>query len=155
MDMVWRPSKPGFAASFLGFFFLSLLLAARVVGTADANSVSFFGRPWNNECVVYQKFGRPCPGCGLTRSVLLTLHGNISQAARLNIAGVAAVLGMMFFSLAMLVISHYQSKQSQPVVERMAHWLRTGTLVYGSLTVVLLFGHWFLKLTELQRANPH
>ena len=41
-------------------------------------------------CPVRRLTGRPCPGCGLTRSLNRTLHGRLGQAAAAHPAGPAA-----------------------------------------------------------------
>jgi hypothetical protein len=43
--------------------------------------------------------GRPCPGCGMTRSVSRTLHGDVSSAVRAHPAGPALVGLLLFWGL--------------------------------------------------------
>lgn len=42
-------------------------------------------------CIFYNIFGIPCPGCGLTRSVMALLHGNIAESVAYNILGIPII----------------------------------------------------------------
>lgn len=46
-------------------------------------------------CPVRGRTGADCPGCGLTRSVVASVHGDLSQAWRYHRVGPAVALGLL------------------------------------------------------------
>ncbi len=92
--------RPGLAPAIVGVLLLLQLAAAAVLVTADATGIWIHGARYDGACAMRQYLGIPCPTCGMTRSVVLTLHGRIGDALTVNPAGpfwAAAVLatGMM------------------------------------------------------------
>ena len=142
-------TKPGFTAGALGAILLLLLLSARLAFRADASFVYFDGRKVGTECAIRQRFGVPCPACGLTRSVILSLHGDIGRASRLNPAGPLAVLGFAAFSLALLYVSYRQQTRLPDAGEDLQKIVRRASLAYGAVLVVVALGHWALALANV------
>jgi glucan phosphoethanolaminetransferase (alkaline phosphatase superfamily) len=93
-------------------------------------------------CWFQQRFGIPCPTCGMTRSVLLTLHGQFNEAVRLNPAGLMLVVGVVLLGLALLFLMFYQQRSTRLAAGAVHRYIRIGTSVYGGLLVVALFAHW-------------
>lgn len=65
---------------------LFVLLAASLLshGTGRQVLVPWFEIPVPESCMTRLQFGVDCPGCGLTRSFIHILNGDISTAWRLN-----------------------------------------------------------------------
>jgi hypothetical protein len=103
-------AKPGFTAGFVGLAFPLPLLLLRLVATADLNYVYFLGRELHWGCWFKERFGFPCPGCGMTRSVVLAVHGNFGAAWQMNPTGVLGATGLMLFSLTMLWLMFQQRR---------------------------------------------
>src|SRR5918997_1665966 len=90
-------SRPGATAGTTGALVALQLVLWRAVASATDASVTIAGQELNWACSFKQQFGVPCPNCGMTRSVLLTLHGHFGEALALNPAGVLLVLGVVLF----------------------------------------------------------
>jgi hypothetical protein len=116
--------------------------------SATSSNVSIAGRELHWGCAFRQMFGIPCPNCGMTRSVLLSLHGDLRAALELNPAGPLLLLGTMLFGAAMFLLMFRQQRQGdEPAVERLRRSIRLGTLAYGGLFLLVLLGHWIYEIT--------
>ena len=128
-------SRPGFAAAAAAGVLLLQLAAARLLLSADAGGVWFAGRRFDTVCFLRSRFGVPCPTCGMTRSIVLTLHGNWDLAMRINPGGPAWVSASLIASAALLVLAW------RPGTE-MRRWARLFVLVPGLAFALTLAGHW-------------
>lgn len=73
----------------------TVLLTAALLRVRDDQLVEFRflpGRPLPELCQMKVEFGLPCPGCGLTRCFVHTVHGNWSAATTANPAGLLLVI---------------------------------------------------------------
>src|SRR6185295_7860883 len=84
---------------------LAQLIVVRLLFWSDGDRVLFLGTPFGTDCAFRMRFGIPCPGCGLTRSVALTLYGHIAPAFELNPLGPMAILGLVLLSIGLLAVS--------------------------------------------------
>jgi len=106
----------------------TLILAASALWSPE-------GLPRVPTCSFHAVTGRPCPGCGLTRSVCAISHGRWGEAWRFN------PFGYLFYGLALL-------GAVSPLVERwrpgaLGRWLRPrrlGPFVTGVLAAMFVFG---------------
>ena len=65
----------------------SIVVLLSFVLTADASHVYFFGKTLPGACAFESFFGLRCPGCGLTRSFVLTAHLEFAEAYRIHPLG--------------------------------------------------------------------
>jgi hypothetical protein len=84
-----RRAKPGFAPLAAAVFLLAQLAAAATLLQATEEGVSLAGIPLGGACLFRRLTGLPCPTCGMTRSVVLSLHGHLAAVA---VAAIAAAL---------------------------------------------------------------
>lgn len=118
--------RPGAAALVVGALLLLELAAAAMLMTADATGVWFASTRYDAACFLRERLGVPCPTCGMTRSVVLTLHGQLRAAMGLNPAGpvwVAAAAGVAAALLA-------------------RRWVRPVALAGGGLFALAAAAHW-------------
>src|SRR5580693_10240734 len=101
-------ARPGLPALVIGCVTLADALAGRWLLRADEQHVFVLGRPIAWVCTLRSRYGLPCPTCGLTRSVVMSLHGEFARAWRMAPVGPVAVLGMLVFAVTMLVLAHSQ-----------------------------------------------
>lgn len=111
------------------------LAAAHVLLTADRETVFFEGKPIHVACSFKQHFGVPCPACGISRSVVLTLHGDVATASDLNPGGPVGVLAMLYFSAAMLWLALRRSARTVTVIQ----W---STAFLGFTLIAVVCVHW-------------
>jgi len=140
-------SQPGATAGLLGAVVFLQLAAVRVLSSATGDAIWFAGRELHWGCAFKQQFGVPCPNCGMTRSVLLTLHGHAGQAWEINPAGPLVVLGAVMFCATMFLLMRYQRQQHQTTfadanAQAVKRGIIIGSSVYGALVFAVLMAHW-------------
>ena len=119
----------------------------RALAAADMTRVWFVGHELQMGCWFRQHFGFPCPACGMTRSVIMTLHGNFASAWHLNPAGPLGVAGLILFSIALLWLIAAQQFQTNVHAIRLGEQrIKLWTIVYGGLLVAVLIIHWLQKI---------
>jgi hypothetical protein len=108
-----------------GAVLLVHLAAVRFLLTADAARVYFLGRPLDWACSFHARFGLPCPTCGMTRSVVMMLHGHPADAWRLAPGGPVAVFLAFGFGvslIALAVLRWLANPAADQVVVNLRRW---------------------------------
>jgi hypothetical protein len=141
----WTGALPGFVGALL----LAQLVALRAVATATPEQVFVFGRELAWGCLFQRAFGVPCPICGMTRGVLLTLHGHVTDALRVNPAAPVLTLGVVLFALAMIFVALYQRTHAPLQVGKLHARVRVTARAYALALVTLLLAHWLIELSSL------
>ncbi len=143
--MNWTMSRTTLAPGFIGALILLQLAVLRALASVGDGRVFVAGREFDWECGFRRLFAFPCPTCGLTRSVIHTLHGQFGEAWRLNPAGLLLVSGLILLALALLFLS-VQRRRLTPADSGALHRrIRIATKVYAHLLVALLFAHWITE----------
>ena len=97
-------------------------------------------------CLFRQLTGLPCPACGMTRSIVLTLDGHLGTALRLNLAGPVWVLAVATLAVALLWLAWRErargTDRSAPARRR----VRLLALVQGAVFGIALAGNWIWVL---------
>jgi hypothetical protein len=119
-------------------------VAARLSLTADDARVYVFGRPITWECAM-RRIGLPCPTCGMTRSVVMALHGEIGRAWHMAPGGPVLAAGLLILA-AMLLGSTFR-RTPWP------RWMRAGGVVYLAATVLIWLGGWAAQFAQAWRAG--
>jgi hypothetical protein len=140
-------ARPGFTSLVLGLVLLGQLAFTRVIARFYDGQVSLFGHPIHWDCWFRQRFGVPCPACGMTRSVILTLSGHFFKAAEMNVAGLLGVLGLTAFGFAMVFLFFVQKGGSSRRTSAWEMQIRFWTVAYGSATVLIWAAQWFLRIS--------
>src|ERR1700678_915526 len=139
-------ARPGFPALVIGCVTLADALAARWLLRADEEHVFVLGRPIEWVCALRSRFGLPCPTCGLTRSVVMSLHGEFGRAWRMAPVGPVAVIGLVAFAIAMLALAWLQWAPQGVVAPRREAgarvWIRKGAAIYAMGALVVWLGGW-------------
>ncbi len=143
--MAWSGAR-GFPASVVGGVILADALAARWLLRADDEHVFVLGRRIEWVCALRARYGLPCPTCGLTRSVVMSLHGDFTRAWRVAPVGPAAVAGIVAFALALLVLARLQWAGASSAEMRTRASIRRISPVYAAGIVVLWLGGWAFSL---------
>lgn len=135
-------SRPGVPAGVTGALVLLQLALWRALTTATTTSVSFAGRELGLACSFKQRFGIPCPNCGMTRGVLLSLHGELAQAFALNPAAPLLVFGVVLFAAAMLALMFLQLSGGRVWPARLRRGVKLGAVAWGVAFFAVLLAHW-------------
>ncbi|MGB8508076.1 MAG: DUF2752 domain-containing protein [Pyrinomonadaceae bacterium] len=135
-------SKTRLVSGLCGAAALASLAVLRIVARADESAVFFAGRELHWSCPLKQLLGVPCPSCGMTRSVLLTLGGDWRGALSLNPGGPVFVFGIILLS-AMLLLSSLKTpvradSPHAPAWSRPAFWAAS----YGCVWAAVVLVHW-------------
>jgi hypothetical protein len=154
--MRWS-ARQGLPALVVGWVILADALAARLLLRADEEHVFVLGRPIAWVCALRAHFGLPCPTCGLTRSVVMSLHGEFARSWRMAPAGPVVVVGMIAFSLAMLAWAWVQGAPQVAEARRWETagrgWIRKGVAIYAVGTLVVWLGGWALSFQSALSAR--
>jgi hypothetical protein len=143
-------SRPGFPALVIGCVTLADAVAARWLLRADEERVFVLGRPIEWMCALRGRFGLPCPTCGLTRSVVMSLHGEFARAWQIAPVGPVAVIGLLAFAIAIVALACLQwMPQARPQGggarkwEAGARvWIRKGAAIYAVGALAVWLGGW-------------
>lgn len=141
-------SKPGFVPVLIAAILLLQLALAFVLLTADHDTVYVDGKPIRVACSFKQHFGIPCPACGISRSVVMTLHGDVATASDLNPGGPLGVLLMLYFSAAMLWLALRRSDRTIRVIQ----W---STASLGMVLIAAICVHWVMAVSEARHNGDH
>lgn len=82
-------------------------------------------------------FGTSCPGCGMTRSVLLTLGGDLRGALEVNPAGPFLVVALILLAV-QLLFAAAASEGGTSVKRRLLPW----AYIYGAVVVAVMLIQW-------------
>ncbi len=137
-----RSARRGFPALIAGGVILADAVAARWLLRADEEHVFVLGRPIAWVCALRARFGLPCPTCGITRSVVMSLHGEFARAWRIAPVGPAAVIGAIAFAFAMLALAWAQWSGRSAEEALAGVWLRKAALIYAAGVVAIWLGGW-------------
>lgn len=91
-------------------------------------------------CLVRGILGIPCPGCGITTSVMHVSHGDWHAATTANFAGVVLVVGMV-----LQVVIHGLALRA-PAFDRRS-WAISGWLNFLTLSSIAV--SWCLRLSHV------
>jgi hypothetical protein len=121
---------------------------ARVLLTADMDRVYFLGRPILAVCAFRRATGLPCPTCGLSRSTVLALHGNLGAAWQVMPAGPVLVLGALAVAVALLIYAGAALAVRPASRQKARHWITRATVAYGAAAVVIWLGGWAVHFLD-------
>jgi Protein of unknown function (DUF2752) len=136
--------NPGFIPAMVAAMLLAELAIARLLFDANAHIVTFHGTAFGAACAFRARFGIPCPSCGMTRAVVMALHGNLSGAIAMNPAGPVLVFTMLYFSAAMLWLSVRQSLGWRS--ESTKRLIRWSSIALAAALVGTVYVHWFREV---------
>jgi hypothetical protein len=127
-------------------FCFGILVGATVLSSSNSGSGSGSDQlklgplPIPHSCIFNKLTGLPCPGCGLTRSMVATMHGDFAGSFtyhRLGLITLFYVFFQFFYRLAVVAIPKWRRRNL-----RFERWLNQGIVFLGGL---FLF-NWILTL---------
>jgi hypothetical protein len=137
----------GMAARALGVAILAQLGVLHFALRADAQRAFLFDHPLPTLCALRESLGLPCPTCGLTRALGLTLHGELGAAWQLFPAAPLVLLSLAGFAVALLTLDWRRAAGSAR--RATARTLLTrATLGAGGISVVVWLVDYATRLAE-------
>jgi hypothetical protein len=128
-------------AGLTGAALLASLAFARGLAQATPAAVHVAGRELPIICPSRLLFGVNCPGCGMTRSVLLTLGGDLRGALHVNPAGPVLVVALVLLAAQLLLAARAPEGSSEgapSVPRRLLPWAS----LYGAVVVSVMLIQW-------------
>lgn len=139
------------AKTVVGALIAADLLIGRSLVSGDENGVALAGRHLDWVCAFRRQTGLPCPTCGLTRSVVLALHGEWPRAWHMSPGGAAFVAGLIAAAVALLCLGGIEWL-GLVRTRRAENSLRVAALAYAGGAAVVWLGGW---IAQLSAAWPH
>jgi hypothetical protein len=140
-------SRPGLASAATGLAIILDAALACVMLRADEARVYVLGHPITWVCGLRSRLGLPCPTCGMTRSVVLTLHGEVERAWRVAPVGPVALFGMLAVAGALLALGCSQLLGARRLEVSAKSWIRNGAFIYGGAAILVCIGGWAVSLS--------
>jgi hypothetical protein len=120
-----------------GVALLASLAVARGLAQATPAAVHVAGRELPVICPSRLLFGVTCPGCGMTRSVLLTLGGDLRGALYVNPAGPVLVAALVLLAV-QLILAARLPEGGTSVKRRLLPWAS----LYGAVVACVMLIQW-------------
>lgn len=141
-----QPARPGIASAAVAVLMLAQMAALGILLRATQDGVWLLGRPVGGACLFRRMTGVPCPTCGMTRSIVLTLNGHLGAALRLNLAGPAWVLAVLTLAAALLWLAWRERYRvaDRAVADR--RWVRLLAVAQGAMFGLILAANWIFAL---------
>lgn len=131
-------------AGLSGAALLASLAVLRAAASATETSVFFAGHELRGGCLLRGLFGFQCPSCGMTRSALMALGGDLHAAVSLNPGGPLVVLGALILGASLLFISLRPAAADDARFWAALRRLKLFASAYGVLTFGVLLARWAL-----------
>jgi len=131
----WPPLVAGSA-------FLLACLAARLCCTADEQQSRLIGHAFGAECAFRLRFGIPCPNCGMTRAVIVALHGEWLRAWRIAPGGPALVAGTLASAATLIALGIVRMRGGAPLVAKAGRQAPRIVYLCAALVLIIWFAGW-------------
>ena len=118
------------------------ILSACFVASASPESVSVFGFRLPNICPFKAFTGFDCPGCGLTRALILAVHGHWLASYNMHIWGIPLLLFFIFRIFSAIFGTNLPKLLPVPLQAWKSHFIALSLIV-----------PWIMKTTALLLLN--
>lgn len=105
--------------------------------------LTLFGLVIPNTCWLKLTTGIPCAGCGLTRSIVLLLHGRLAASVALH------PFGPWIVALALLALPPHLARRGTALPRWTSWWNRAWLVLTGMTGVLMLV--WWIRRVGLSR----
>jgi hypothetical protein len=133
-------------AALCGASLLAALAALRATAGADAAAAFLAARGLGWPCPFRFLVGLDCPGCGMTRGVLLALQGDWGGAWLMNPGAPLLVAGAALFGAGLLWAALRPGGRADDSFPRRAERLKLFASAYAALTAAVVLSRWALAL---------
>ncbi len=119
-------------------------LLGRMLLRTDGAAVYFLGHPIAVTCWLKSRLGLPCPTCGITRSIVLSLHGDFGRAWQFAPAGPLAVAGALGLATALFILAIWRVCDAATSMV-MSRRIRRAALLYAAAGALIWIVVWSLR----------
>jgi hypothetical protein len=141
-----QPARPGIASAAVGMLLLAQIAAAALLLRASQDGVWLLGHPIGGVCLFRRLTGLPCPACGMTRSIVLTLNGHLGAALRLNLAGPVWVLAVATIAAALLWLAWRERHRGADRAAAARRRVRLLAVAQGAVFGLMLAANWICEV---------
>jgi len=141
-----QPARPGIASAAVGMLMLAQIAVVGLLLRASADRVWLLGHPIGGVCLFRRLTGLPCPACGMTRSIVLTLNGHLGTALRLNLAGPVWVLAVATIAAALLWLAWRERHRGADRAAAARRGVRLLAVAEGAVFGAMLATNWIWAL---------
>lgn len=134
------------AAVVSGAALLASLALLRAAGAATPAAVLLAGRELRWACPFKLWLGFDCPGCGMTRSVVLAVGGHLREALAMNPGGPLLVAGAVLLGAALLLLPLAPRGRDAAWLGAALVRLRAVAAGYAGLTLAVVLLSWTLRM---------
>jgi hypothetical protein len=142
-------SKPGFAALTIGVVVLLHLAVFGLLFSADLETVSFQGHVLPETCSWKTVLGVPCPTCGMTRGIVLAMHGQWAASYAVNRSALVLVASALLVGFGLASAGVLRLREQHRASDELGYWTQRIGLAGGGLWVAMLAVNWTLVLRSL------
>jgi uncharacterized protein DUF2752 len=94
------------------------------------------------QCPIYHATGIPCPGCGLSRAIILLLHGDWQASLHLHVFAPIVLLAISVFAIITVLPAHLRRQTIDKIYELerstlLPHRFLIGVLLYWSIRLAV------------------
>jgi hypothetical protein len=129
-----------------GAALLASLAVLRLTGATTPAAVLFAGRELRWACPLKLWLGFDCPGCGMSRSVMLALGGRWGEAAAMNPGGPLLVAGAVLLGTALVLLPLWARGRGGDWFGAALGRLRLLAGGYAGVTALLMLVRWTLRV---------
>src|ERR1700690_1487684 len=140
------PTRPGLVSAAVGTLLAAQIAAVGILLRASQDGVWLLGHRLGGVCWFQRLTGVPCPTCGMTRSIVLTLNGHLGTALRLNLAGPGWVLAVATLAVALLWLAWRERARGVDRSTGARRRVRLLALVQGAAFGLALATNWIWAL---------
>ncbi|MDT5270202.1 MAG: hypothetical protein QOH49_2388 [Acidobacteriota bacterium] len=132
-------SRERLLSGLTGGALLASMALARALAEATPAAVHVAGHELPVICPSRLLFGVNCPGCGMTRSILMTLGGDLRGALSVNPAGPLLVVALILLAAQLLFAARVR-EESPSVTRRLRPWASLYGVVVASVMLIQWVG---------------
>ena len=142
-------SRPGFAPMTIGSIILLHLAAFALFLSANLETVSFLGNVLPETCSWKTVYGIPCPTCGMTRGVVLALHGQLTDSFEVNRSAPILAASALLIGCGLFLAGYLRLRNQAGASAGFSIWTQRVGLTGGGLWLLMLAVNWTLVLRAL------
>jgi hypothetical protein len=145
--------RAGWPPLITGIALLLACLAVRLCCSADEQQTWLFGHAFGAECAFRLRFGIPCPNCGMTRAVIVALHGQWLRAWRIAPGGAAFVAATLVSAATLIALGIVRMRSAGPLAAKAERQAPRTIYACAVLVLMVWFAGWIAAVAQALAAR--